>query len=60
MDGNNSLKLVDATFLAGNSHPDNRASTSFRWLTAAQVDVFKDEVANSQKVHPILYSHSTF
>ncbi|KAJ7318180.1 hypothetical protein DFH08DRAFT_714989 [Mycena albidolilacea] len=51
MDGNNSLKLVDATFMAGHSRPDNRASTSFRWLTAAQVDVFKDEVADSQKVY---------
>ncbi|KAJ7795619.1 hypothetical protein B0H14DRAFT_2391470, partial [Mycena olivaceomarginata] len=49
MDGNNSLKLVDATFLAGDSHPDNRASILFRWLTAVQGDVFKDEVANSQK-----------
>ncbi|KAJ7206188.1 hypothetical protein B0H12DRAFT_1034827, partial [Mycena haematopus] len=50
MDENNSLKLVDATFRAGTAHPDDRASTSFRWLTPAQVDVFKDEVANSQKV----------
>ncbi|KAJ7040517.1 hypothetical protein C8F04DRAFT_1253819 [Mycena alexandri] len=49
MDGNNSLKLVDATFLAGNTRQDNRASTSFRWLTPAQVDLFKDEVADSQK-----------
>ncbi|KAJ7020928.1 hypothetical protein C8F04DRAFT_973468, partial [Mycena alexandri] len=52
MDGNNSLKLVDATFLAGNTRLNNRASTSFRWLTPAQVDAFKDEVADSQKVHP--------
>ncbi|KAJ7229692.1 hypothetical protein C8J57DRAFT_1092435 [Mycena rebaudengoi] len=50
MDGNNSLKLVDATFRAGSVRPDNRASTSFRWLTPEQVDVFKDEVENSQKV----------
>ncbi|KAJ7279762.1 hypothetical protein C8J57DRAFT_1434098 [Mycena rebaudengoi] len=49
MDGNNSLKLVDATFRAGSVRPDNRASTSFCWLTPEQVDVFKDEVENSQK-----------
>ncbi|KAJ7843840.1 hypothetical protein B0H13DRAFT_2239265 [Mycena leptocephala] len=49
MDGNNSLKLVDATFRAGHLRPDNRASTSFRWLTPEQVDVFKDEVTDSQK-----------
>ncbi|KAJ7018507.1 hypothetical protein C8F04DRAFT_1277648 [Mycena alexandri] len=49
MDGNNSLKLVDATFLAGQTRPDNRASTSFRWLSPTQVDVFKDEVADAQK-----------
>ncbi|KAJ6472630.1 hypothetical protein C8R45DRAFT_835959, partial [Mycena sanguinolenta] len=52
MDGNNSLKLVDSSFMAGQSRPDNRTSTSFRWLTAAQVDVFKNEVADSQKVKP--------
>jgi hypothetical protein len=50
MDGNNSLKLVDATFRTGSLRADNRASTSFRWLTSDQVDVFKDEVADAQKV----------
>ncbi|KAJ7175613.1 hypothetical protein C8R46DRAFT_1030650 [Mycena filopes] len=49
MDGNNSLKLVDTTFLAGTARPDNRASTSFRWLSPGQVDVFKDEVVNAQR-----------
>ncbi|KAJ7698303.1 hypothetical protein B0H17DRAFT_1196887 [Mycena rosella] len=49
MDGNSSLKLVDATFRSGSVRPDNRASTSFRWLTPAQVDVFKDEVVDVQK-----------
>ncbi|KAJ7692021.1 hypothetical protein B0H14DRAFT_3531662 [Mycena olivaceomarginata] len=49
MDGNNSLKLIDATFRAGTTRADNRTSTSFRWLTPEQVDAFKDEVANSQK-----------
>jgi hypothetical protein len=45
MDGNYSLKLVDTPFQAGSTRPDNRASTSFRWLTPDQVDAFKDEVA---------------
>ncbi|KAJ6612066.1 hypothetical protein B0H10DRAFT_1952591 [Mycena sp. CBHHK59/15] len=49
MDGNNSLKLVDATFRTGNLRADDRAPTSFRWLTPDQVDVFKDEVADAQK-----------
>ncbi|KAJ7911785.1 hypothetical protein B0H13DRAFT_2480003 [Mycena leptocephala] len=51
MDGNNSLKLVDATFLAGHARPDNRASTSFRWLKPDQVDLFKDEVVNSRTLN---------
>ncbi|KAJ7853298.1 hypothetical protein B0H14DRAFT_2354415, partial [Mycena olivaceomarginata] len=58
MDGNNSLKLVDATFRAGNTRPDNRTSTLFRWLTPEQVDVFKDEVINSQKVHPTQFGET--
>ncbi|KAJ6620183.1 hypothetical protein B0H10DRAFT_2360931 [Mycena sp. CBHHK59/15] len=49
MDGNNSLKLIDATFRTGSLHADNRASTSFRWLTPEQVDVFKDERARESK-----------
>lgn len=53
LDGNNSLKLVDSTFRAGRPRFDNRKTQSFRWLTAAEVDVFKDEVKTSQKVsHP--------
>ncbi|KAJ7175579.1 hypothetical protein C8R46DRAFT_1160840 [Mycena filopes] len=52
MDGNNSLKLVDATFLAGTARPDNCVSTSFRWLSPGQVDVFKDEVVNAQRATP--------
>lgn len=47
MDGNNSLKLVDATFRAGTSRKDDRILSSPRWLTPEQVDVFKDEVAKS-------------
>ncbi|KAJ6614643.1 hypothetical protein B0H10DRAFT_1802889 [Mycena sp. CBHHK59/15] len=50
MDGNNSLKLVEATFRTGSLRADNRTSTSFRWLTPPQVDVFKDEVADAQRV----------
>ncbi|CAK5283134.1 unnamed protein product [Mycena citricolor] len=48
IDGNNSLKLIDSTFRAGNPCFDARTSSSWRWLTVAQVDVFKDEVKNSQ------------
>ncbi|KAJ6595036.1 hypothetical protein DFH09DRAFT_1259083 [Mycena vulgaris] len=48
MDGNNSLKLVDATFRSGTPRTDDRKSTSFRWLTPQQVDCFKDEVGNSK------------
>ncbi|KAJ7108827.1 hypothetical protein C8R44DRAFT_636250 [Mycena epipterygia] len=50
LDGNNSLKLVDSTFRAGHPRFDNRTSTSFRWLTPAQVDIFQDEVKNAPKV----------
>ncbi|KAJ6476562.1 hypothetical protein DFH09DRAFT_1108859 [Mycena vulgaris] len=52
MDGNNSLKLVDATFQSGTPRTDNRTSTSFRWLTSQQVDRFKDEVENSKLQKP--------
>ncbi|KAJ7473498.1 hypothetical protein FB451DRAFT_1133999 [Mycena latifolia] len=50
MDGNNSLKLVDSTFKAGRPRFDNRKTDSFRWLTAAKVDLFKDEVKTAPKV----------
>ncbi|KAJ6565152.1 hypothetical protein DFH09DRAFT_1314957 [Mycena vulgaris] len=50
IDGNNSLKLVDSTFRAGRPRFDNRKTDSFRWLTAAEVDFFKDEVKTSPKV----------
>ncbi|CAK5272797.1 unnamed protein product [Mycena citricolor] len=48
VDGNMSLKLVDTTFRAGNPRFDARQSASWRWLTTAQVDLFKDEVKNSE------------
>ncbi|KAJ7683506.1 hypothetical protein B0H14DRAFT_2422395 [Mycena olivaceomarginata] len=51
LDGNNSLKLVDSTFRAGNPCFDNRKSTSFRWLTPTEVDKYKDKVKNSPKVN---------
>ncbi|KAJ6505586.1 hypothetical protein C8R45DRAFT_1091286 [Mycena sanguinolenta] len=50
IDGNNSLKLVDSTFRAGNPRFDNRKSTSFRWLTPQEVDQYMNEVRNSAKV----------
>ncbi|KAJ6458774.1 hypothetical protein C8R45DRAFT_1109893 [Mycena sanguinolenta] len=50
IDGNNSLKLVDSTFRAGNPRFDNRQSPSFRWLTPQEVDKYMDEVKNSPKV----------
>ncbi|KAJ7435348.1 hypothetical protein B0H11DRAFT_2257308 [Mycena galericulata] len=49
MDGNNSLKLVWDAFRAGNTRADDRISTHDRWMTPEQVDIFKDEVAESQK-----------
>ncbi|KAJ7691943.1 hypothetical protein B0H17DRAFT_934531 [Mycena rosella] len=48
MDGNNSLKLVDATFHLGTPRTNTQRSTSFRWLTPQQVDRFQDEVENSK------------
>ncbi|KAJ7899542.1 hypothetical protein B0H14DRAFT_2331673, partial [Mycena olivaceomarginata] len=42
-DGNNSLKLIDSTFRAGNVRPDNRTLTSFRWLTPEQVNMYQNE-----------------
>ncbi|KAF9032730.1 hypothetical protein BJ165DRAFT_1410660 [Panaeolus papilionaceus] len=45
MDGNNSLKLVDSTFQAGNEHADARISNSTHWITPEDVNMFKDEVS---------------
>ncbi|KAF9472022.1 hypothetical protein BDN70DRAFT_909241 [Pholiota conissans] len=47
MDGNNSLKLVDSTFKAGTTRDDDRVLPSFRWVSAEEVDQFKDEVKRS-------------
>ena len=50
MDGNNSLKLVDSTLLTGTRRQDDRMSSSSRWIKPEAVDLFKDEVKNSQNV----------
>ena len=44
MDGNNSLKLVDSTFRSGSVRTDNRVSSSKRWISPEEVNIFKDEV----------------
>ncbi|KAJ7062971.1 hypothetical protein B0H15DRAFT_794769, partial [Mycena belliarum] len=51
MDGNNSLKAVADEYKSGTARADDRASMylSDRWLPPHEVDVFKDEVTNSQK-----------
>jgi len=51
MDGNNSLKLVDSTFRPGSVRTDNRATTSKRWISPDDVDVFKDEVNKKVRYH---------
>jgi hypothetical protein len=49
-DGNQSLRLVDSTFLAGDLRHDDRGLSSKRWLQPEEVDIFKDEVRNAKKV----------
>ncbi|KAJ7733222.1 hypothetical protein DFH07DRAFT_723123, partial [Mycena maculata] len=49
MDGNNSLKWVDVILRAGNSRADDRVSAHDLWINPEQVDIFKDEVSESQK-----------
>lgn len=44
MDGNNSLKLVDSVFRSGSVRKDSRSTTSHRWISPEEVDIFKDEV----------------
>ncbi|KAJ7776646.1 hypothetical protein DFH07DRAFT_731774 [Mycena maculata] len=50
MDSNNSLKWVDAILRTGTSRADDRVSQHDRWVTPEQVDLFKDEVSESQKL----------
>ena len=57
MDGNNLLKLVDSTFCSGSSHMDDHNSTSSRWIKPKDVDLFKDEVANSRKNVSLVSAH---
>ncbi|KAJ7170275.1 hypothetical protein C8R43DRAFT_1120708 [Mycena crocata] len=49
MDGNNSLKLVDSTFRSGQCSPGQPGVYIVPLADSRQVDLFKDEVANSQK-----------
>ncbi|KAJ8087326.1 hypothetical protein PM082_006156 [Marasmius tenuissimus] len=49
MDGNNSLKMVDADHKRGQARTDSQQLNDPRWLSSIAVDRFKDEVANSQR-----------
>jgi hypothetical protein len=57
-DGNQSLRLVDSAFLAGELRPDDRVFSSGRYLQPEQVDVFKDEVRNAKKAVSVIISLS--
>ncbi|KAL0057518.1 hypothetical protein AAF712_015839 [Marasmius tenuissimus] len=48
MDGNSSLKMIDADFKLGKARKDSRTLRNHRWLEDDYVDRFKDEVAKSQ------------
>jgi hypothetical protein len=48
-DGNQSLRLVDHTFRAGEQRPDDRTFESTRWLRPEEVNIFKDEVRNAKR-----------
>lgn len=50
IDGNQSLKLVDDMFRYGEALPDERDGRSDIWLTAEDVDRFKDEVQSARQV----------
>lgn len=47
-DGNQSLKLVDSAFRAGDLRPNDQTLETDMWLTPEEVDVFKDEVKNAK------------
>ncbi|KAJ6555295.1 hypothetical protein B0H10DRAFT_2373425 [Mycena sp. CBHHK59/15] len=55
MDGNNSLKSIANEFKSGSVRSDDRLRRDVhdRWLTPEEVDLFKDEVADSQKTDPL-------
>lgn len=44
IDGNNSLKRLGSTVRNCQDLPDSRTLSSDRWLTAEEVDKYKDEV----------------
>ena len=44
MDGNNSLKLMDSVYRAGELRSDDRTVASHRWIEDHKVNNFKDEV----------------
>ncbi len=50
MDGNSSLKLVDDSFRSGEARRDERTWRTDLFMTAEEVDQFKDEVRDAQKV----------
>lgn len=51
MDGNNSLKRIGTSIRAHEDLFDSRSIKSDRWLTADEVDCFKDEVAAVRIIH---------
>lgn len=44
IDGNNSLKLIDASMRRGNLRKDTRTNRTDYWLSTEYVDIYKDEV----------------
>ncbi len=50
MDGNSSLKLVDDSFRSGEKRRDERTWRTDLFMTPEEVDRFKDEVRDAQKV----------
>ena len=58
MDGNNSLKLVDSTFRSELVRTDDRVSSSKRWISPEDVDIFKDEVNKKVCQFPCQYQFS--
>lgn len=53
MDGNNSLKLIDSTYRAGSVRTDTRTCAPGRWISADDVDLFKDEVSRSERAQAV-------
>lgn len=51
-DGNNSLKRLGAWMHNMTARADNRSLESDRWLSPAQVNVFKDEVVTKKVTVP--------